>query len=49
MKTEVKEALHVNSTARFFSGDNGFGFNYTTTESNLLPFYKDLMERKAPY
>ncbi|GMI12231.1 hypothetical protein TrVE_jg10486 [Triparma verrucosa] len=38
----VRDAFHVSPEAYFFSGDNGVGFNYTLTEKNLIPFYKDL-------
>jgi hypothetical protein len=38
----VREALNVDPDSYFFSGDNGVGFNYTLTEKNLIPFYKDL-------
>ena len=40
---EVKEALHVTEDAYFFSGDNGIGFTYNSTEPNLLPFYRDVV------
>jgi hypothetical protein len=33
---QVKAALHVAPDAFFFSGDNGVGFNYTLTETNLV-------------
>ncbi len=36
--TEVRQALHVADNAYFFTGDNGVGFNYTSTEANLMPF-----------
>lgn len=26
-----------------FSGDNGIGFTYNSTETNLMDFYKDVM------
>lgn len=34
-----KMALHVDPNATMFSGDNGIGFVYKSTEKNLLPFY----------
>ena len=40
--TEVRDALHVSQDSFFFSGDDGIGFNYTLTERNLMPFYKDV-------
>jgi len=33
------------STVIFFSADNGVGFNYTSTEKNLLPFYVDVIQK----
>lgn len=39
---EVKEALHVDPDAEFFSGDNGAGLVYNLTEPNLMPFYLKL-------
>lgn len=36
----VKEALHVDKDAHYFTG----GFNYTFSEKNLLPFYKHVIE-----
>ena len=39
MKPQVKQALHVEHGAIFFSGDNGVGFTYNTTEPDLMPFY----------
>jgi serine carboxypeptidase-like clade 1 len=36
----VRRALNVLEDSNFFSGDNGAGMNYTLTEPNLLPFYK---------
>lgn len=35
--TSVKKALNVPANARFNNGDNGVGFNYTLTETNVLP------------
>lgn len=43
-RTDVKLALNVAPDAIFFSGDNGVGFNYTLTESDVLPFYKYCIE-----
>ena len=40
--TEVRDAFHVSQDSYFFSGDDGIGFNYTLTEKNLMPFYKDV-------
>lgn len=36
----VKEALNVAPDANYFSGDNGVGFNYRSTEPDLSPLYK---------
>ncbi len=44
---KVKEALHVPSDGYFFSGDNGYGFTYNSTEKNLLPFYREVIENTA--
>ena len=41
---EVKKALHVPSDGFFFSGDNGYGFTYNSTEVSLLDFYKHVIE-----
>lgn len=38
----VKAALHVSADANYFSGDNGVGFNYQSTEPDLAPYYKQL-------
>eukprot|EP00300_Choanocystis_sp_HF-7_P018936 c20187_g1_i1.p1 GENE.c20187_g1_i1~~c20187_g1_i1.p1 ORF type:complete len:515 (-),score=112.60 c20187_g1_i1:67-1611(-) len=35
----VKAAFHVAPDAFFFAGDNGVGFVYNTTETDLRPFY----------
>jgi hypothetical protein len=43
----VRSALHVDSDAVFFSGDNGAGFTYNLTEPNLMPFYRHLAVRPA--
>eukprot|EP00658_Telonema_sp_P-2_P054983 TRINITY_DN43730_c0_g1_i2.p1 TRINITY_DN43730_c0_g1~~TRINITY_DN43730_c0_g1_i2.p1 ORF type:complete len:232 (+),score=49.98 TRINITY_DN43730_c0_g1_i2:120-815(+) len=40
--SQVKHALHVPAAGSFFLSDNGVGFNYSTTEKNLLPFYQRL-------
>uniref|UniRef100_A0A6B2L3B8 Carboxypeptidase n=1 Tax=Arcella intermedia TaxID=1963864 RepID=A0A6B2L3B8_9EUKA len=42
-RTDVREAINVPVDSYFFSGDNGAGFNYTETEKNLLPFYKEVL------
>ena len=44
---EVKEALHVPKDAYFFSQDNAVGFNYTSTEKNLMPFYREVNQNKS--
>ena len=41
---EVKAALHVAPDANFFSGDNGVGFTYNITETNLMPFYTHIAQ-----
>ena len=38
----VKHALNVPASAKFFLTDNGVGFNYSITEKNLMPFYRQL-------
>ena len=38
----MKTALHVAADAYFFSGDNGNGFTYNSTEPSLLPFYREM-------
>ncbi len=38
----VKQALNVPTGAKFFLTDNGVGFNYSITERNLMPFYRQL-------
>jgi len=38
-QTAVRAALHVPSDSHFYSFDNAEGFQYTSTERNLLPFY----------
>ena len=44
--TAVKKALHVPPAATFFLTDNGVGFNYNLTETNLMPFYQEVIEQK---
>ncbi|EDQ86178.1 uncharacterized protein MONBRDRAFT_11261 [Monosiga brevicollis MX1] len=52
--TKVPAAIHATLTPSFMpyllannaSGDNGAGFNYSLSEPNLLPFYKELIENK---
>merc|ERR1712216_1064019 len=41
---DVKQALHVSPNASYFSGDNGVGFHYKSTEKDLTPFYKHVAE-----
>jgi serine carboxypeptidase-like clade 1 len=44
----VLEAFHVRSD--FFEVDNAMGFDYTPTEPDLQPFYKDVQGKlKVPY
>jgi len=47
LRKEVKEALHVDANAKFFSGDNGNGFVYVSTEKDVLPFYKEVIANKS--
>lgn len=42
----VQEAFHVPEGASFFSVDNAKNFNYTPTELDLQPFYKDVAKGK---
>eukprot|EP01125_Pyxidicula_operculata_P016310 TRINITY_DN5596_c0_g1_i1.p2 TRINITY_DN5596_c0_g1~~TRINITY_DN5596_c0_g1_i1.p2 ORF type:complete len:296 (+),score=73.99 TRINITY_DN5596_c0_g1_i1:1990-2877(+) len=42
--SSVRQALNVPINSNFFSGDNGVGFNYTSTERNLLPFYESIVK-----
>jgi carboxypeptidase C (cathepsin A) len=42
-QTDVLKALHVPDGAYFFLTDNGVGFNYTLTETNLMTFYHHLV------
>ena len=37
----VKKALNVPPDAYLFLTDNGVGFNYSLTEKNLMPFYRE--------
>lgn len=39
---DVKEALHAHADANYFSGDNGVGFEYHSTEQDEAPLYKHL-------
>ena len=45
-QSAVKAALHVPEEATFFLTDNGVGFNYNTTEKNLMPFYQRVVKDK---
>jgi len=45
--TSVKKALNVPANARFNNGDNGVGFNYTLTETNVLPFYAHVIQNTS--
>jgi len=42
-RTDVRMALNVPTNSYFFSGDNGVGFVYSSTEKNLLPFYGNVI------
>jgi len=42
----VKKALHVASDARFFTGDNGVGFTYNSTQPSLVPWYSSAEAKK---
>jgi carboxypeptidase C (cathepsin A) len=42
----VQEALHIPEGASFYSVDNAENFNYTATEPDLQPFYKDVANGK---
>ena len=44
-KPQVKEALNVAADAAFFSGDNGVGFTYNSTERDLMPFYSRVVNQ----
>jgi len=35
----------VPAAATFFLTDNGVGFNYSLTEKNLMPFYREDSEK----
>lgn len=37
--SSVRNALHVQADANFFSGDNGVGFNYNVSEPTVLPIW----------
>ena len=37
----MKKALNVPPDAYLFLTDNGVGFNYSLTEKNLMPFYRE--------
>jgi hypothetical protein len=39
-RSDVREALHIQSNNRFNSADNGIGMNYTETERTVLPIYE---------
>jgi len=45
-RTDVRRAIHVPADSNFFDGDNGVGFNYTQTETNVLPFYRQVITDK---
>eukprot|EP00924_Labyrinthula_sp_SR-Ha-C_P002183 maker-scaffold_19-snap-gene-3.5-mRNA-1 protein AED:0.01 eAED:0.01 QI:48/1/1/1/1/1/3/12/494 len=40
---EFREAFHIPEDVKFFSGDNGVGFNYTSVVRDLRPFYKSIV------
>jgi carboxypeptidase C (cathepsin A) len=42
----VQEALHIPEGASFYSVDNAENFNYTATEPDLQPFYRDVASGK---
>jgi len=44
--TAVRQAIHVPINSNFFDGDDGVGFNYTSTETNVLPFYRYVVQSK---
>lgn len=46
-RAEVKKALHVSVDASYFSGDNGVGFNYHSTEPDLTDFYKHVAQETS--
>lgn len=43
----VKQALRVPPRANFFLSDNGVGFNYNSTEKNLMPFYRQVIANQS--
>jgi len=43
-RTDVREALHVPVDSNFFDGDNGVGFNYTSTYPDVLPIYGNIIK-----
>lgn len=40
---QVIEALNLPSNANFFQSDNGIGFEYITTETDLVSWYKEII------
>ncbi|CAE7707915.1 CBP1 [Symbiodinium pilosum] len=42
----VKKALHVAPNALFFTGDNGVGFTYNSTQPSLVPWYSSEQAKK---
>jgi hypothetical protein len=42
-RSDVKEALHIPADATFFQCDNGDGFTYNLTESDLVSWYKEVV------
>lgn len=40
--SKVTKALNIPTHAFFFLTDNGVGFNYSTNEPNLMPFYQEV-------
>jgi hypothetical protein len=42
-RTDVKRAFNVPENTFYFSGDNGVGFTYHTSERNVLPIYKQVL------
>jgi len=45
-RSDVRTAIHVPTDSNFFDGDNGVGFNYTSTETSVLPFYNRVITNK---
>ncbi|KAK3287813.1 hypothetical protein CYMTET_4693 [Cymbomonas tetramitiformis] len=39
-RADVRNALHVDARATFVDGDNGHGFNYTSTERSVLEIHE---------